>query len=293
MTSAQLASQEPSLSVLVQMRTKTDAEIPIVLLLLPLASYLVWAVFAVAWWSTGASEIVSNGISASILINPTPFAAGLGVLGLAASAASSYVVFTLVNRGNEHSSRTRALLLGALGSLEARARTSGQQTLLPLNSAEEGFYNLVRGERERSAVLWALLSLIPFVGWAFLAVAQWRLSRDLAKHGRLEGLVFEDVDRTLRTVGTRGIPVRYAPIRSHDALGITIVIVSIIELLSSFVLGFVGSLVLIYLTVGAFSLFWIDLSITDPTGHFHYHSQLEADMLRALPDAANSSSGVA
>ncbi len=293
MTSAQLASQEPSLSVLVQMRTKTDAEIPIVLLLLPLASYLVWAVFAVAWWSTGASEIVGNGISASILINPTPFAAGLGVLGLAASAASSYVVFTLVNRGNEHSSRTRALLLGALGSLEARARTSGQQTLLPLNSAEEGFYNLVRGERERSAVLWALLSLIPFVGWAFLAVAQWRLSRDLAKHGRLEGLVFEDVDRTLRTVGTRGIPVRYAPIRSHDALGITIVIVSIIELLSSFVLGFVGSLVLIYLTVGAFSLFWIDLSITDPTGHFHYHSQLEADMLRALPDAANSSSGVA
>jgi len=275
------------------MRTKTDAEIPIVLLLLPLASYLVWAVFAVAWWSTGASEIVGNGISASILINPTPFAAGLGVLGLAASAASSYVVFTLVNRGNEHSSRTRALLLGALGSLEARARTSGQQTLLPLNSAEEGFYNLVRGERERSAVLWALLSLIPFVGWAFLAVAQWRLSRDLAKHGRLEGLVFEDVDRTLRTVGTRGIPVRYAPIRSHDALGITIVIVSIIELLSSFVLGFVGSLVLIYLTVGAFSLFWIDLSITDPTGHFHYHSQLEADMLRALPDAANSSSGVA
>jgi hypothetical protein len=293
MTSPQLASQEPSLSVLVQMRTKTDAEIPIIRLLLPLGNYLLWAVFAVAWWSTGALEIVGNGISASIIINPTPFVAGLGVLGLAASAASSYVVFTLVNRGNEHSSRTRALLLGALGSLEARAGRSGQQALLPLNSAEEGFYNLVRGERERSAVLWALLSLIPFVGWAFLAMAQWRLSRDLAKHSRLEGLVVEDVDRTLRTVGTQGIAVKYAPIRSHDTLGITIVIVSIIELLSSVVLGSVGSLVLIYLTVGAFSLFWIDLSITDPTGHFHYHSQLEADVLRALPDAANNSFGVA
>ncbi len=293
MTSPQLASPEPSLSVLVQMRTKTDAEIPIVLLLLPLASYLLWALFAVAWWSTGASETVGNGISESILINPTPFVAGLGVLGLATSAAGSYLVFRLMNRGNEHSSRTRALLLGALGSLEARARPSGQQALLPLNSAEEGFYNLVRGERERSAVLWALLSLIPFFGWAFLAVAQWRLSRDLAKHSRLEGLVFEDVDRTLRTVGTQGIPVKHAPIRSHDALGITIVIISIVELLSTVVLGFVGSLVLIYLTVGAFSLFWIDLSITDPTGHFHYHSQLEADMIRALPDAANNSSGVA
>ena len=293
MTSPQLVNQEPSLLALVQLRTKTDAEIPIVRLLLPLASYLLWAIFAVAWWSTGASGIVGNGVSASILINPTPLVAGLGVLGLAASAASSYVVFTLVNRGNEHSSRTRALLLCALGSLEARSRRLGQQALLPLNSAEESFYKLVRGERERSAVLWALLSLIPFVGWAFLAVAQWRLSRDMAKHGRLEGLVFEDVDRTLRTVGTQGLPVKHAPIRSHDALGITIVIVSITELLSSIVLGFVGSLVLIYLTVGAFSLFWIDLSITDPTFHFHYHSQLEADILRALPQAANGVGGVA
>ena len=142
-------------------------------------------------------------------------------------------------------------------------------------------------------MLWALLSLIPFVGWAFLAAAQWRLSRDLAKHSRLEALVVEDIDRTLRTVGTQGIPVKYAPIRSHDVLGISIVIVSIIELLSSVVLGFVGSLVLIYLTVGAFSLFWIDMSMTDPTDHFHYHSQLEADMIRALPDAANNCSGVA
>ena len=293
MTSPQAVNQEQSLSALVQMRMKTDIEIPIVRLLLPLASYLLWAVFAVAWWSTGASEIVGNGISASILINPTPFVAGLGVLGLAASAAAAYVVFTLVNRGNEHSSRTRALLLEALSALETRAGPSGSQTLLPLNSAEEGFYNLVRGEREKSAVLWALLSSIPFVGWAFLAVAQWRLSRDLAKHSRLEGLVFEDVDRTFRTVGTRGMSVKHALMHSHDALGVTIVVVSIIELLSSAVLGFVGSLVLIYLTVGMFSLFWIDLSMMDPTGHFHYHSQVEADMLRALQDTAIVNSGVA
>jgi len=293
MTSPQAVNQEQSLSALVQMRMKTDIEIPIVRLLLPLASYLLWAVFAVAWWSTGASEIVGNGISASILIKPTPFVAGLGVLGLAASAAAAYVVFTLVNRGNEHSSRTRALLLEALSALETRAGPSSSQTLLPLNSAEECFYNLVRGEREKSAVLWALLSSIPFVGWAFLAVAQWRLSRDLAKHSRLEGLVFEDVDRTFRTVGTRGMSVKHAPMHSHDALGVTIVVVSIIELLSSAVLGFVGSLVLIYLTVGMFSLFWIDLSMMDPTGHFHYHSQVEADMLRALQDTAIVNSGVA
>ncbi len=284
MTSPQLVSQEPSLSALVQMRTRTDVEIPTVWLLLPLASYLLWAVVAVIWWSAG------GGLGASDL---TLVISGLGIVGLVASAAGSYVVFRLVNRGNEHSGRTRALLLSALNSLEAQAGASGPQALLPLNSAEEGFSRLAGGERERSAVLWALLSLIPFVGWIFLAVAQLRLSRDLSKHSRLESLVFEDVDRTLRSIGMKGISVRYAPVRPHDTLGVIVVICSVIELFSAFVLGAAGALILVYLTIGAFSLFWIDLSIRDPTGHFHYHSQLEGDILRALPDGTSTSAGVA
>src|SRR4029077_5001670 len=133
-----------------------------------------------------------------------------------------------------NSSRTRALLRGALSSLEARAGPSGLQALLPLNSAEEGFYNLARAEREKSAVLWALLSLIPFVGWAFLAVAQWRLSRDLAKHARLEGLVLEDVDRVLRSAGMQGITGKSVPLVSREALGVAIVVFSVIGLLSAF-----------------------------------------------------------
>jgi hypothetical protein len=284
MTSPQFVSQEPSLSALVQMRMRTDVEIPTLWLLLPLASYLLWAVLAVVWWSAG------GGLGTGDL---TLVISGLGIVGLVASAGGSYVVFRLVNRGNEHSGRTRALLLSALNSLEARAGTSGPQALLSLSSVEGGFSKLVAGESERSAVLWALLSLIPFVGWIFLAVAQWRLSRDLAKHSRLEGLVFEDVDRTLRSVGTQGIPVRSAPVRPHDTLGLIVAVFSVIVLLSAFVLGAAGALILVYLTIGAFSLFWIDLSIRDPTGHFLYHSQLEGGILRALPDSTNTSAGVA
>jgi len=95
------------------------------------------------------------------------------------------------------------------------------------------------------------------------------------------------VDRTLKSTGIQGVLVRNTPVRTHDTLGFALVIVSIVELFSAFVLGLAGSLILIYLTVGAFSLFWIDLSIRDPTDHFHYHSQLEADMLRALPDSTS------
>jgi hypothetical protein len=277
-TSPELVSSEPSFSTLVQTRLKTDVEIPVVLLLLPLSSYLLWALFAVAWWSAGDLTLVTS---------------GLGILGLAASAGASFVVYTLLNRGNMHASRTRALLSNALNALESKAGASNQQVLLSLSSAEEGFYNLVGGERQRSAVLWALLSLIPFVGWPFLAVAQWRLSRDLAKHGRLEGLVLEDVDRVLRSAGMQGIPARSAPVGSREALGVAIVVSSVIELLSAFVLGLVGALVLTYLTVGAFSLFWIDLSFRDPAGHFHYHSQFEADLLRSMQGMADRSAGAA
>ena len=58
------------------------------------------------------------------------------------------------------------------------------------------------------------------------------------------------------------------------------------------VIGLAGSLILIYLTVGALSLFWIDLSIRDPISHFNYHSQLEGDMLRALPDVSDGNAEV-
>src|SRR5207245_9121425 len=100
MTSPQPVSQEPTLSALVQMRTKTDAEIPILWLLLPLASYLLWAVFAVAWGSAGA------GLGASGL---TPVISGLGILRIAASDAGSYVVWRLVNSTKEHNGRTTVL----------------------------------------------------------------------------------------------------------------------------------------------------------------------------------------
>lgn len=280
MTSSQLLKQEPSLSALVEMRPTTDTQIPIIWILLPLASYLSWTGFAVAWWSVGA------GLGTSEL---TLLISGLGIIGLTASAAEAYLVFRLVNRVNEHSSRTRALLLSALTSLDARARAPGSPALLPLASAEDSFYKLVGDVREKSAVLWGLLSLIPFVGWIFLAVTQWRLSRDFATHARLESMVLEDVDRTLRSLGREGLPVRLAPVSEHQTLALFLIIVSVIELFSEFLLSLPGALVLMYLTIGAFSLFWIDLSIGDPRGHFIYHSQLEEMILRELPDSTGTS----
>ncbi len=265
-----------NLSTLVQMRPRTDLVVPVSWLLLPLASYLLWAVFVVSWWAAGAG--LGTGDLALVV-------SVLGIVGLGASAAGSYLVYALLNRANLHSSRTRELLWNAISGLESRIGTAGQGVLLPLTMAEEGFYRLSRGEHERSAVLWALLASVPIIGWIFLVAALWFLSRDFAKHGRLEELVLEDVNRTMKGAGLQGVSVRNTPIGSRDVLGAAVIIASLTELLSVFLLGPAGGLVLIYLTVGASSLIWLDLSIRDPTSHFSSHSQFEPDILRSLPDA--------
>jgi hypothetical protein len=264
------------------MRSRTDLAVPVSWLLLPLASYLLWAVFVVAWWAAGAGAVAS---SLTLVVS------GLGIVGLAVSAAASRVVYTLVNRANSHSGRTRALLSSAIGELESRIGTTRQGALLSLNSAEEGFYRLSRGEHERSAVLWALLASIPVIGWIFLIAALWSLSRDFAKHSRFEESVLEDLDRAMKGTGLPGVSVQHAPFGSHGVLGIVAGVAVLIELSSVFLLGLVGALVLIYLTVGAFSLVWIDFSIRDPTAHFAFHSLFEPELLRSLADDAVGASG--
>ena len=282
MTTQQPDRQEPSLASLIEMRTRTDIDLPISWIVIPLGNYLVWAIYGILIWSSGTG--LGAGYQQASL-------AGLGIVGLGSSIAASYVVFTLMNRGNEHCWRTRSMAWRAIASLESRAKASGVSALLPLNSAEDGFYKLVREERDRSAILWGLICVIPFVGALVTVIVLWRLSRDLKKHARLEHPVLEDIDRTLRVVGTQGIRAAYAGILAHDALGVAIVPVSILEVVSSYFIGFTGALVLIYLTIGAFSLFWIDLSVRDPRSHFHAHSQLEADMMQAFPEMRERSGG--
>lgn len=268
------ADRDPSLSSLVQMRASTDLDIPARWLLLPLSSYLVWAIIAIAWWSGGTA--FGSG-ETSVLVN------GLAIVGLATSACGSYLLFRLVNRYNEHCNRTRALFLTTIGPLESRSTEFGQNALLSLNSAEDELYHLSRAERDRAAVLWALLAIIPFVGWLFFVITLWRLTRDFAEHSRLEALVIEDFDRTLKALGSNGILVRSTPVSRRDFLGILILVSALAEIFTAVPLGLQPALVLIYLTVGALALFWTDLSIRDPIAHFGYHSQMEADLLKVMP----------
>ncbi len=283
MSSSQLRGPVASIATLLQMRARTDVEIPIKWLLLSLGNYLLWAVVAIALWSS----------EAGVIVDLTVLFSGLAIAGLGLSSGTAYLVFKLLNRMNEHSTRSRSMLWAAIDTLRKEVGDSDQQSLLLLNTTEVGFRNLAASEKDRGAILWALLSIIPFVGWFFLAVSQWRLSRDLARHDRMESLVLEDVDRTLRNRG-RSIPLTTKMgINPRDILGVSMLAISVLELLSGIILGLTGALVLVYLTIGAFSLFWIDLSVKGPTQHFYYHSKLEPEIARLFPEYSTVQGGIA
>src|SRR2546422_2250739 len=168
------------------MRARTDVAVPASYLLLPLASYLLWAVFVVGWWGAGAG-LRTGDVALVVSV--------LGIVGLAASAAASYVVYTLMNRANKHFSRTRALLCRAIDELHSRIGTAGHGALLPLSSADESLYKLSRGEHERSAGVWALLASIPVIGGMFFVAALWVVSPGVTKNARFAGVVFVGVCR--------------------------------------------------------------------------------------------------
>ena len=284
----------PASSPLVQMRSQTDAEIPTEWLLSSLASYLVWAVFALLLWlaGSGSGANVTVGLGSLGLDFALPTLLGtLGIVGLAVSSLSAHLVYTLINRVNAHSARSQLLFSNALEEIESKAKGLTPQIFLPLSSSEESLSRLSTHHRDRSAILWGLLTVVPFLGWIFLVVILWLLEKEFTRHVRYETLVVEDVDRTLRMAGLPGVFVDNSTIRSHDLIGVSIIMISTVEFFSSIVLGLLGAFVLIYLTIGALSLFWIDLNMHGPIKHFSNHSRIEDLLANVLPDIATMNVG--
>jgi hypothetical protein len=240
--------------------------------LLPgLASFLVWATFVVMLWL--------GTISGSDL----GFVLGLlGVLGLLASGVTAYLIYALVDRCNRHYSQTQQLFWNVLETFESKP--SGPNTMIALRSAEESTAKLVGAENQRSAVLWALLSMIPLVGWVFMVMILWLVSRSLAKHSQFEGPVIEDVDRSFRSSGLQGVTGGTTPIIGRNVLGAIVILATLAELILVPVIGFTGCLAVMFLTLGSLSLLWLDFSISDPLKHFQNQSRIDADIMGLLPN---------
>lgn len=239
--------------------------------LLPaLASFLIWATFVVMFW---LSTISSSDLG--------PVLELLGTLGLLSSVGTAYLIYAIVDRSNRHYSQTQQLFWNALKTLESKP--SDSNAMISFRSAEESTARLASAENQRSAVLWALLSMTPLAGWIFIVAILWLLSRSLAKHSQLEGHVIEDLDRSLRASGLQGITGGVTMILGRNAFGAIVILATLAELVSALIIGYAGCLAVIFITLGSLSLLWLDFSISDPFQHFQNQFRIDTDIVRILP----------
>ncbi len=255
MTLLGLQAVRPDLSSLVGMRNRTDVEIDRAWLALALVNYIVWVTFPVLYFIV---ESLAPPLLALLAIV-------IGLIGVATSSGLAYLVYLLVNVRNQHFAREQALLMDGLRLAKSKTPEGNLTALLPLDSAGQTLQTLVHDEGEKSAVLLALLALIPYFGTVVLIFTLATLSRDMQRHERREEMILDDLDRGVKESSFLPLVRRsgFIPRRRVAAL----VVVSV-------------------LTLGAFTLFWLYLAIEDLRPHFEYHVRFETSLLSTLSGAS-------
>ena len=240
--------EQHDIESLLAYRPRTDYRISERWLLAPISNYLIWGILP---WTfvIGLFLQLPPDVLGAVRI-------GLIILGLLASALSAQLVYLLVNRRNNHFAREQATFRNLLDILGPK---------VPVND-ENGQWRLMNNYRcykwlseycgEKSAILQALLTLIPYAGWVILMSELLLLTDDWKEHEIREDYMIQEVNGTLGFLGLYLLPNRLRP--------------SILRFRSS-----VLFLLLSIFTLGLGTLVWLYLSIRDPYEHFEYHSHFE------------------
>lgn len=206
---------------------------------MPVASWITWATVAIVGYFYGGEP----GIDLTI---------PLGVLGLVAfafSALSSYLVYLLVNRRNMHFARMESVLWIRFNVAKSKAQQADTKTLVVLGSAEHDLARLSETVRERSAILWALLTVVPYAGWLAMTYVLAFLTHDVKRHEQREDIVIEDLSGITQSLPQRAKRTPTRPVIPFIIVGLA--------------------------TVGVFLLPWLYWAVRDPTEHFVYHRSVE------------------
>ncbi len=250
------------ISTLVQLRLKTDVRVGSRWILLAIASYILWILFAISYYYRVSLPLLTVGQTLGLF----------GTLAFAASTGLSFLVYTLINRQNKHATREQEIVWQVLREIQSRTTPENLGVLLPLSATEQDFSNLLEQTHEHSAFLWSLLVLVPYVGWVFLMVALYLLTDASNAHQRIERMLFEDLGRTLAAGGSRQpAPNSRLPVPRNGTSYL---------LASAF-------------TIGIVALSWLYVMMIGEAAHFRYHSTLESELLLAFPESTPGGGRVA
>jgi hypothetical protein len=245
-------SRADRLSTLLQLRNRTDTRIGAKWILSAISSYLLWILFALSLFTGFDLPFLSLDQTLGLF----------GFLAFVTSMGLSYLTYSLISRQNKHAEREQEIVREIIYKVQSRTSLDQMNILLPLSSSEQDFSSLLQKTDEHSAILWSLLVLIPYAGWAFLIIALYLVTQSSNSHDRMESVLFEDVQRTLGAGGSQpmGLAIHYPTSRNSVAY-------------------LIGSL----LTVGVVAFSWLYVMIIGEDAHFAYHSGLESELLKALP----------
>jgi len=233
----------------IALRTNTDYSIPPSLILAAVVSWILWTFYS--------TELLFKTISRITSLSPSIALGAIGLPAFVATIPVAYIVYSVVNRRNEHFRRSEGFLWAAIGRLKNSTNSTDTTRMFAINTAERDLWGTAVNEKERSAYLWSLLTLVPYVGGFFLAYALYRVTNDFQKHEEREFATIEDIQRAV------GMPVgplpaqtrRWFPSRNSAAY-------------------FAASLA----TAGLFSIYWLYVAMRDPAAHFQVQSHLENEV---------------
>jgi len=184
------------------------------------------------------------------------------LLGIISFIVSIILRYKLVKRRNTHFKRQSFLYEDLISAAKTMAEKKGVDVEVGLSACSRTVREARAEETEKSAVLWAILSAIPWIG----VLAEWYINyflmKDFYTHERREEGFWEDMSKVLSKCDVPfSLPRRteVTPDRS-----------------------FVLYLILTIITLGLFGIYWLYILLKDPNEHFKYHIQVEDELLSAL-----------
>jgi len=258
-------------------RDASDKIVPIFWILLPLVGVgvsvitsIIASVLAISTASMtfepGVGFVPGLGLAPGSVGTFFPFFAVIGIGfagGLISTLLYVYLFYLLINRRNKHFARQARFTEDMIKYLQSvSGKKKGVDIETGVSSLERSVRDVRYEEVEKSAGLWAILTIIPFVNLFAILYILYFLGTDYRRHEIREIGFVEDTNKVLDKLGLGGIPERRLdPIPDRS---------------------FVLYLVLTVVTLGLFGIYWLYTLITDPNNHFKHHVKWEDELITNL-----------
>jgi hypothetical protein len=239
-------------------RTQTDRQISVVWVLLPIIAALLGVVVAVVEVIAVARARSSSTTRMAPAVGGFALTAGIEVL---AGVLYLYFFYMLIRRRNQHFPRQQRFFSDLVMVLRVAASRRNVNVDAVLGSMENTVRQTQVEETEKSAVMWVILMLVPFINIIAELYVLYFLTSDFYKHERWEDGMLSDTERALGAMGVQFIFHRNDPIPSRS---------------------FVLYLVVTIITVGMFGLYWDYVLIKDPNNHFVSHAIYEPQIIQLV-----------